>query len=734
MGRDEEITSIIIQRMIQRSNNLRSNAAANSDRDEERAVILNAVGANQICSEVSGSHTSQRINYEDKNFHCVFPWNRLSFSLTEYISPVEEVEKERSSIVSFPVHHATQKTSQNFKESITDYSPRSNESSLEDLNTEHKCSRTDSSITSPNGNTSVNKTGNTEFSDCFHCNAMLVHKDLRKWKKAISTQMDSPEKALVSVSSDKSTNTWGYDQDHLTSFVLRERDFITRDLQRSKVRPCKRFKSPLRSSSPELEVSVNTEFLVSQQERHEQEENGTSMESISTIPDKQTDCASLSETQEYKDLEAMVLHAAEVNERENMEENVTQLVEAATYNVDWFLRDALGDEMDISICTDSQDGQVIKPDFPEEYCSSNHGEPLFHTVSSYRMLTNLKRQKIRPHLSSVRMCIADAPTSPTEKQVQAAVQSLLSKADIHMSIIIQASKALVVCEQSKEFISSRERVECERILLISTHIRNAAYGEIHRLKFEDSEDTHICFGKGTIYISDLALKVKEDFHKSTLLDMEMRTWFVCLMSHNGRVLATEAEAYTKEGHIRFSGCYTFTELRKDFTIRVQVYCLKLRKQIPGCQSKPLSLMPMAVFGCPVTCKKAKNSWRKARPDLHERIKTSSFTPAGELHLRVHDVHCSKPWPLRKVPPSSPLVGTIDLELKTSLKLMAEYSGFLNLSEEFSLPGSWQRYWFYLKEHMLYYWNYPLDKDIKALPVGRYWSGNESVVQCFEQSY
>jgi hypothetical protein len=54
-------------------------------------------------------------------------------------------------------------------------------------------------------------------------------------------------------------------------------------------------------------------------------------------------------------------------------------------------------------------------------------------------------------------------------------------------------------------------------------------------------------------------------------------------------------------------------------------------------------------------------------------------------------------------------------LHSSLELGVEYSGFLSMMETLEF---WQRRWFYLRGHMVSYWDYPhhqIDKVINATP-------------------
>ena len=63
------------------------------------------------------------------------------------------------------------------------------------------------------------------------------------------------------------------------------------------------------------------------------------------------------------------------------------------------------------------------------------------------------------------------------------------------------------CESTFEFTGSKEQLEAERLLLLSTHRRQAMHNEVQRLRVEVSS----LGGEGELQLSAISLNLNRDF-------------------------------------------------------------------------------------------------------------------------------------------------------------------------------------------------------------------------------
>lgn len=92
------------------------------------------------------------------------------------------------------------------------------------------------------------------------------------------------------------------------------------------------------------------------------------------------------------------------------------------------------------------------------------------------------------------------------------------------------------------------------------------------------------------------------------------------------------------------------------------------------------------------------------------IHTSSFKRNGYLKLRVFDITKTGPFQMSKVPLSSILDGTINLRMRSQVKVLIKHSGFLTVGTNVTGSIAWNRRWCSLKGNLMYFWNYPSDED------------------------
>lgn len=138
--------------------------------------------------------------------------------------------------------------------------------------------------------------------------------------------------------------------------------------------------------------------------------------------------------------------------------------------------------------------------------------------------------------------------------------------------------ALGVCRTNGEFHNSRELVEAEQLMLMSSLKECSALEKLIGLWQRDSDSVESIeeLGEGVLTVKYLEFELNAD----SIFDTHYNFFYVCVCSYNDHVELTEVKE-RKNNRIVFNNLkMQFTNLTADFEIRVEIYALRLRKNAP----------------------------------------------------------------------------------------------------------------------------------------------------------
>lgn len=106
----------------------------------------------------------------------------------------------------------------------------------------------------------------------------------------------------------------------------------------------------------------------------------------------------------------------------------------------------------------------------ESVGTSNLSELISRGSTTYYSTVNKNFRRMNSTMTypSVEEEIHTATDTQTQQKQSDKIEELMQQSLIHYQAMVQASKAIQFCEQTKEFLSSLEHVEAERLLLLSS--------------------------------------------------------------------------------------------------------------------------------------------------------------------------------------------------------------------------------------------------------------------------
>ncbi|KAL1441460.1 hypothetical protein MTO96_001096 [Rhipicephalus appendiculatus] len=343
-------------------------------------------------------------------------------------------------------------------------------------------------------------------------------------------------------------------------------------------------------------------------------------------------------------------------------------------------------------------------------------QPLVHTQSVYRRKVCTPIRQAEQPAKPCQMQLPSPVQLTNQMDIQGQIRALCREAEAQSVVMAQASRALDVCRSTMEFLGSAEQVEGERLLLLATERRQACLAEVERLKTRGGcGDNEVVPERACLTLSQLQLPLKREFLAAQLEGIlgEDVHYFLCLVKHGAQVLASQMLSTTDNAGtnaLSFSNHMTLRDLRADFSVKVQIYALY---RIGGKDGKHKSTPKSSSKG---SVGKSTLSPATVCPPSGSHVRTPSFGLVGSVQLTVGNCRRST-FNLEKVPPNSPLEGTLLVQLMLRPEHHHELRGFLSMFEEVGGFGAWHRRWCVLAENRLSYWRYPEDEGSKE-PVGR----------------
>uniref|UniRef100_T1IYG8 PH domain-containing protein n=1 Tax=Strigamia maritima TaxID=126957 RepID=T1IYG8_STRMM len=353
-------------------------------------------------------------------------------------------------------------------------------------------------------------------------------------------------------------------------------------------------------------------------------------------------------------------------------------------------------------------------------------EELLYSVSFYR---RQKEETRTPPVRSIvrREEVLSPPSPPKEDVIPLKEKIRILQEEVHaqQSVISQSSQALNLCRASAEFFGSTEQVECERLLLVATHRRQANLNEIQRLKTDAlNRGKNSEAASGLISIKNISLPLKKDYlnQSENGRSGEFVHFFICLVKHGAQVVSTQMYSTMdniSNGMLRFPNLINLRDLNFHFNVLLEVYGLQtLRTQVSTDRMKTLNKKDKSKLN--LAPKKQSKSDSKAihiqSPGGPAAVRTSSFALIGFVNINLKSLS-RKTWTLEKVPYISPLDGNLLMDIHCSSDYNIAERGFLTMFDDVSGFGAWHRRWCSLSGTMLSYWKYPDDEKNRKEPIG-----------------
>lgn len=160
----------------------------------------------------------------------------------------------------------------------------------------------------------------------------------------------------------------------------------------------------------------------------------------------------------------------------------------------------------------------------------------------------------------------------TDKQLL----TLINQISYQRAVRNQLSNAVSICRNTREFESSPELIEAERLLLVSSLKETSAKKELVRIDYENNgKVTNEGKCRGSVTINSIECTVKEIVVKDTVFNY----FYICVCSYAAQIVSTQA--IERNGNkIKFSNCQIhFSNLEPEYEINVDIYALRLRKNI-----------------------------------------------------------------------------------------------------------------------------------------------------------
>lgn len=357
----------------------------------------------------------------------------------------------------------------------------------------------------------------------------------------------------------------------------------------------------------------------------------------------------------------------------------------------------------------------------------NNVLPLTHTVSFYRKQQAMVPTSPTRQITHITPVDEDSSEENTDQIVLEKIRKLQLEVNKQQMIISQTSQALNICNTTLEFMGSTEQVEAEKVLLLSTHRRQAMMNEIQRLNIEgtltpvNKHAQDVPLEKGSLTITNIVLPLKKEYVRALAAAGGKGHHVVCLVKCGEQVVPSKlvstvaTNVKNPEYDLKIPDSIVLKDIYSDFAITFEVYCLQAQEELLSHEVK----YHINKKSSKSTPKKSKHDSRLVRPIKEspagpQAVRSPSFALMGYMVFSIKQINKTH-WTLNNTPSMSPLEGSVNMKLSCELTVSVEQRGFLTMFEDVSGFGAWHRRWCLLKGHTLCYWKYP-DDEKKSAPI------------------
>lgn len=288
--------------------------------------------------------------------------------------------------------------------------------------------------------------------------------------------------------------------------------------------------------------------------------------------------------------------------------------------------------------------------------------------------------------------------------------------------------ALEVCRTNSEFHNSRELVEAEQLMLMSSLKECSALEKLISLWQCDGETVKTIneMGEGVLTIKYLEFELKVD----SIFDTHFNYFYICVCSHRDQVEFTDAKERT-DNRIVFNNLkMQFHGLTADFEIRVEIYALRLRKNAPSEKVNDtyssLHCTPTKHFLCFSYSVKSSEPFIPKIDSSRFRLHGKTLLTSSNLSRKHVSSSYHSPRKLQRdangkyvytsyglISPAIILCGqgnTLCDSLKIGYREQLNFhdsnaNGFLNIADA---KQKWDRLWCRIDGFSMHFWNYPQD--------------------------
>ncbi|CAG9817397.1 unnamed protein product [Phaedon cochleariae] len=282
----------------------------------------------------------------------------------------------------------------------------------------------------------------------------------------------------------------------------------------------------------------------------------------------------------------------------------------------------------------------------------------------------------------------------------------------------EASNALRAIKKKNDREWSEELLT-EKILLETDLKYKIIVNKIRDLKYSDwriTEPKH----SATITLSNFQYELAQ----KPLKDSKYSEFFVLALSHDTDVFTTKVTA-AADDKLVFNETFTLRNLDEDFSIRAEVFSIKLRTSKPRMITALLKKKSQNL--CPIFRIYYENI--NTLEVQESAVLKSSFTSCGAFVITKNQITQNKnTGHIAHQPSDSRLQNNVTFTTTVDLNLAAKLSGFLTLgkADEQNNIVFWERKWCSLNSTLFSIYNYPQDEEFSKPP-----ESSINLEYCFE---
>lgn len=172
--------------------------------------------------------------------------------------------------------------------------------------------------------------------------------------------------------------------------------------------------------------------------------------------------------------------------------------------------------------------------------------------------------------------------NPNSMKIHKRFNQMIENIRLQQNMRQSIKHALQMCRSTDEFYNSRELVEAEQLMLMSCLKECSALEELIMMwqTNDHANDENIRveheLGIGTLMIKYLEFELKID----SIYDTHFNYFYLCVCIYRDQVEVTMAKERQPNNRIAFSNLkMQFYNLTPDFEIRIEIYALRLRKNV-----------------------------------------------------------------------------------------------------------------------------------------------------------